>query len=348
MSDKYSKLKVAAVQAAPVFLDREASTTKACNLIREAGKNGAKIIVFPEGFIPSHPVWYHFHPGTGAIATGLSVELFKNSVEIPSPEIEALCKAAKDADAYAIIGICEKLPGKTGTMYNTQVYIAPDGRYLGKHQKTMPTVGERLVHSVGNGDTFGTLETEYGPISALMCSENSNPLAVFALTAEGTRIHAMAWPNHWGKMSKPMRKYVEIASKNFAQVSKAYVISACSTVNEEMIDRMQLAEDEKELLRNPEVSGGSMIISPDAEIIAGPMSNEEAILYADIDLEQCVVHKLHHDFSGNYNRPDIFSLHVNKANLQLYYKRENKEANPGDSLTDTSTLKKQNDKTEEL
>lgn len=333
MSDEFSKLKVAAVQAAPVFLDREASTEKACNLIREAGKNGAKIIVFPEGFIPSHPVWYHFHPGTGAIATGLSVELFKNSVEIPSPEIEALCKAAKDADAYVIMGICEKLPGTTGTMYNTQVYIGPDGKYMGKHQKIMPTVGERFVHKGGNGDTFGTFETEYGPISALMCSENSNPLAVFALTAEGTRIHGAAWPNHWGKMIKSMGKYVEIASKNFAQVSKAYVISACSTVNEEMIDRMQLADNEKELLRNPEVSGGSMIVSPDAEIIAGPMSNEEGILYADIDLEQCVVHKLHHDFSGNYNRPDIFNLFINKDNPQLYYKRGCKETSTAEALS---------------
>lgn len=333
MPDKFSKLKVAAVQAAPVFLDREASTEKACDLIREAGKNGARIVVFPEGFIPSHPVWYHYHPGTGAIATSLSVELFKNSVEIPSLEIEALCKAAKDADTYVIMGICEKLPGTTGTMYNTQVYISPEGRYMGKHQKIMPTVGERFVHKGGNGDTFGTFETEYGPISALMCSENSNPLAVFALTAEGTRIHGAAWPNHWGKMSKPMRKYVEIASKNFAQVSKAYVISACSTVNEEMMDRMQLTEDEKELLRNPEVSGGSMIISPDAEIIAGPMSNEEGILYADIDLEQCVVHKLHHDFSGNYNRPDIFNLFINKNNPQLYYKRGSKEISATEAMS---------------
>jgi aliphatic nitrilase len=153
-----------------------------------------------------------------------------------------------------------------------------------------------------------------------MCSENSNPLAVFALAAEGTRIHAMSWPNHWGKLSKPMRKYVEIASLNFAQVAKAYVISACSTVDDEMIEKMKLTEDEKELLKNPEITGGSMIVSPDTEIIAGPMKNEEGILYADIDLEECIVHKLHHDFSGHYNRPDIFSLYMNKANPQLYYK----------------------------
>lgn len=330
MMDKYAKLKVAAVQATPVFLDKEASTKKACTLIKEAGKKGAKIIVFPEGFIPSHPVWYHFHPGTGAIATSLSVELFKNSVEIPGPEVEALCKAAKNSDAYVVMGICEKLPNTTGTMYNTQLYIGPDGTYIGKHQKIMPTVGERLVHKGGNGDTFGAINTEYGPISALMCSENSNPLAVFALTAEGTRIHAAAWPNHWGKESKPMKKYVEIASKNFAQVSKAYVISACATVNDEMIERMLLSDDEEKMLRNPDITGGSMIISPDAEIIAGPMGNEEGILYADIDLEQCIIHKLHHDFSGNYNRADIFSLYISKDNPKLYNKNEDKILNHAD------------------
>lgn len=326
MVTEYPKIKVAAVQATLPFLDKKASIEKACKKIVEAGKNGAKIIVFPEGFIPSHPIWYHFHPGTGAIATKLSAELFRNSVEIPSEELKKVCSAAKEAKAYVIIGVCEKLPNTTGTMYNTQIYLGPNGDYLGKHQKIMPTVGERFVHMGGNGSTFGTISTEYGLISAGMCSENSNPLVVMALTSEGTKIHAMAWPSHWGKMSKPMRKYVEIASLNFAQVSKAYVISACSVIDEDTIEKMQVTKEEKEFLNKPEISGGSMIVSPEAEIIAGPMNNEEGILYADIDLEQCIIHKLHHDFSGNYNRPDIFSLYINKTNPKLYYKNLVKES----------------------
>ena len=100
MGDEYPIVKVAAVQAASVFLDREGSTEKACRLIREAGRNGARVIGFPEGFIPAHPVWYHHHAATGAIANELAVELFKNSVEIPGAEIDALCRAARDADAY--------------------------------------------------------------------------------------------------------------------------------------------------------------------------------------------------------------------------------------------------------
>src|SRR2546430_9234529 len=110
MGDVYGVVKVAAVQAASLFLDREGSTAKACRLIREAGANGARVIGFPEGFIPAHPVWYHHHAATGAIANKLAADLFKNSVEIPGPEIDSLCAAARAAHAYVVMGVCEKLP----------------------------------------------------------------------------------------------------------------------------------------------------------------------------------------------------------------------------------------------
>lgn len=312
MGDIYPTVKVAAVQASPVFLNKGATTEKACKLIREAGSNGARFIVFPEGFIPTHPVWYHFHAGTDIIALQLSTELFKNSVDIPGPEVTALCEAARDANAYVVMGVCEKRKNTTGTMYNTQIYIGPDGGYLGKHQKLVPTVGERFVHTGGFGDTLGTFDTEFGPASALMCSENSNPLAIFALVSEGTRIHAAAWPNHWSKLQTSMQYYVSIATLNFAQMAKAYVISSCATVDEDMIKKMQLPAEVEELLRKPEISGGSMIAAPNGKIIAGPMGNDEGILYAEIDLELCVRHKLEHDFSGHYNRSDIFQLHINR------------------------------------
>jgi predicted amidohydrolase len=102
------------------------------------------VIAFPEGFIPAHPVWYHNHAASGAIANQLAVELFKNSVEIPGPETAALWEAARDANAYVVIGVCEKMPGTIGTMFNRQLYIGPDGILIRKHQKIMPTVGERL------------------------------------------------------------------------------------------------------------------------------------------------------------------------------------------------------------
>src|SRR5687767_7582738 len=137
MGDSYGTVTVAAVQAASVFLDRERSTEKACGLIREAGKNGARVIGFPEGFIPAHPVWYHHHAASGAIANRLATELFKNSVEIPGRETDALCAAARDANAYVVIGVCEKIPNTIGTMFNSQLYIGPDGMLIRKHQKIM-------------------------------------------------------------------------------------------------------------------------------------------------------------------------------------------------------------------
>jgi aliphatic nitrilase len=318
MGDSYGTVKVAAVQAASVFLDREGSTEKACRLIREAGKNGARIIGFPEGFIPAHPVWYHHHAATGAIANRLAVELFKNSVVIPGPETDALGQAAREANAYVVMGVCEKMPNSTGTMFNTQIYFGPDGSIIRKHQKIMPTVGERLVHMGGYGDTFGAFSSEFGPMSGLICGENSNPLAVFALIAEGTRVHVMSWPNHFPTSGDPLRNRVAIDSQAFAQMSKAFVISACGTVDDHMIEMLKPSPEAEKFLRDPNCCGGTLIVDPLSRIIAGPMGPEEGILYADCNLDLGIQMKLRHDFAGHYNRPDIFQLHINRAAPQLY------------------------------
>jgi nitrilase len=329
VGDTFPTVRAATVQAASVFLDREGSTEKACALIREAGRNGARLIAFPEGFIPAHPVWFHFHSATGQIATKLSVELFKNSVEIPGNEIDALAAAARDANAYVVVGVCERLPGTFGTLFNTQVFLGPDGAWLGKHQKLMPTVGERLVHMGGYGDTFGTIPTDFGPMSGLICGENSNPLAVFALTAEATRVHVMSWPNHFPTISDPMRSRVQIDSQAFAQMSKAYVVSSCGTVDDAMIEALELSPSDEEFIRNPELTGGSLIVAPDSRVLAGPLGAEEGIAYADLDLEVGIKMKLRHDFAGHYNRPDVFQVRVNTRRPALYGRVGEAEQRPG-------------------
>lgn len=318
MGDEYPRVRVAAVQAASCFLDREACVDKACRLIREAGRNGARVIGFPEGFIPAHPIWFHHHPATSAIANKLSVELFKNAVEVPGPEVDALAQAALAANAYVVIGVCEKMPRTIGTMFNTQLYLGPDGRLIGKHQKIMPTVGERLVHTGGHGYTLVAFDSEFGPMSALICGENSNPLAVFALTAEGTRIHVMSWPNHFPTSGDPMRNRVAVDSQAFAQMSKAFVVSACGTVDEAAIRKLALSPEGERFVRDPDSCGGSCIVAPNSRIIAGPMGAEEGILYAECDLELGILTKLRHDFAGHYNRPDIFQLYVNRAAPRIY------------------------------
>jgi aliphatic nitrilase len=330
VGDEYGVVRVAAVQAAPVFLDREGSTEKACRLIAEAGKSGARVIGFPEGFIPAHPLWYHHHAATSTVSNKLSVALFKNSVEIPGPETDALGAAARGANAYVVIGVCEKLLNTTGTMFNSQLYFSPDGVLIRKHQKIMPTVGERLVHMGGYGDTFGAFPSQFGPLSGLICGENTNPLAIFALIAEGTRIHVMSWPNHFPMSGDYLRHRVAVASQAFAEISKAFVVSACGAVDERMIKMLQPTAEGEKFLREPKNSGGSMIVDPMSRIIAGPMSGDEGILYADCNIDLSIQQKLRHDFAGHYNRPDIFQLHINRAAPALYHVHNDRAAIAGE------------------
>jgi nitrilase len=320
MGDVEPVVKGAAIQASPVFLDREATVEKAIALIEEAGSQGAQIVAFPEGFIPAHPIWFHFHSGTDRHATRLSVELFKNSVEVPGREIAALAEAAARAGTYVVMGLCEKLPGTFGTMYNTQVFISPTEGYLGKHQKLVPTVGERLVHRAGGPETFGVFPSPFGPVSGLMCGENSNPLAIFALTAEATRIHVMAWPNHFPKPALPMPDISLTAARAFAQMSKAWVLSASAVVDDRIREMVPRDDADLEFLARDDIGGGSCIVAPDTRVVAGPtVGNEELILYADMDLEVGVRMKLRHDLAGHYNRPDVFRLLINRTAAPLVH-----------------------------
>lgn len=318
MGDVYPVVRVAAVQAASVYLDREASTAKACALIREAGREGAKLVVFPEGFIPAHPLWYHHQVATGPKSMQMAAELFLNSVEIPSRETDALGQAAADAGAIVVMGLCEKPVGMMGTMYNSQLFIGSDGEIIAKHRKFMPTVGERLVHAGGFGDTFGAFPTEFGPMSALVCGENSNPLAICALAAEGTRIHAMSWPAYLGPQSVPLKDIVAMKSRAFAGMAGCFVVSACAALDETTLQALDLTGEEEARLRDPGFAGGSVIIDPRGRVLAGPLTGQEGILYADCDLTEMVKMKLTQDFVGHYNRPDIFQLYVNKDGPELY------------------------------
>lgn len=318
MADTYPIVRVAAVQASSVFLDRDATTEKACRLIREAGAAGARFIVFPEGFIPAHPLWYHHHVATSPKAMQMAGDLFRNSVEVPSSTTEALARAAKDANATVVMGVCEKRHDTMGTMYNTQVFFGPDGTLLGKHQKIMPTVGERIVHTGGCGDTFGAVRTDFGPMSALICGENTNPLAIFALAAENTRIHAMSWPPYIGPQAVPLRNVVEIKSKAFAMMAGAFVVSACGALDDQTLTVLELNAEHAERLRNPLFAGGSMIVAPNGNVISEAQGSEECIIYGDCDLSLIIHIKMQQDLVGHYNRSDIFQLHLNRTAPQIY------------------------------
>jgi aliphatic nitrilase len=330
MSDKLAKLRLAAVQAAPIYMNKAATVEKACRLIREAGEKGADYVGFPENFIPGHPVWFYYHPATSKKSMDLAVELFNNSVEIPSPEVDAICQAAADARTFVVMGLTERKANTTGTLYNTQLFIDRRGQIVGKHQKLVPTIGERIVHTGGCGDTQGVVMSEYGPVSGLCCGENSNPMAVSLLAAQYTRIHVANWPNHFIPGYLTMGDNALLASRNVAYMCKCYVISACGTNSPEMIELLAANEEDKKFMKEPIQSGGSAIIDPIGRIIAGPLAgNEEGILCADVDLEATIRARVVHDFGGHYNRADVFRLQVNDRPNSLFVKTGDQERGHG-------------------
>ena len=308
MGDSYRTIRVAAVQAAPVFLDRERTVAKACGLIREAGASGAHLIGFPEGYIPTHPLWYHFHVATSVKAMQFSRELFCNSVEIPGPATEELCRAAREARIYVVMGLCEKTPGRMGTLYNTLLFIDDHGNILGRHRKLHPTLGERLVHAPGDSAGLRAFPTEFGAVSGLMCGENSNALSIFSLDAQGTTVHVASWPAHF-PLTTNMAEIIELASKSLAYQTKAFVVNSVGAIDDRMRELLPVTDEDRAFLSRQQ--GAASVVSPRGKIVAGPMAPGEGILYADVNISDIIIPKITQDFSGHYNRFDVFSVNVN-------------------------------------
>lgn len=301
MGDVYPKFKVAAVQAAPVFLDREKTVEKACRLIREAGKEGARVIGFPEAYIPGFPHWFDYRIARECMV--LIKELFKNAVEIPSPATDALCEAARQAQATVVMGVNERDPGTMGTLYNTQLFIGPDGSILGKHRKLVPTWTERLVHTGGDASTLKVFQTDVGPVSGLICGENTNSFYRMALLLQGERIHVASWPAFPNRNN---HSPIEIRTRYYAFEGKCFVISAAGVFSEGMMDILCPTSEQKAKV----VGSGafSSIIGPTGEYLAGPDTGGEKILYAEVDPEVTIFEKIGQDVTGHYNRFDLFTL----------------------------------------
>jgi nitrilase len=310
VGDVFPSIRLAAVQAAAVLLDRDATVEKACRLIEEAGSNGADVVGFPEGFIPAHPVWFHFHPATSPAAMAFSRELFANAVVVGSRATDALCDAARTANAHVVMGICEKAPGSMGTMFNSLLVIGRRGEILGVRRKIVPTVGERIVHSAGAGDSVRVFDTEFGAISGLMCGENSNPLLTYSMQALGAKVHVASWPSFFNRAAD-MWTIADIASRAIAYQNSAFVISAVGAIDDAMRQRLPATDDDREHLAQASAKGGSTIYAPGGQVLAGPLPGGEGIIYADADLERIVPRKIVHDYAGDYNRFDIFQLVVN-------------------------------------
>lgn len=308
MGEAYPRVRLAAVQAAPVFLDREATVEKACRLILEAGAERADFVVFPEAFIPAFPYWYYFYPAGHPVCLHCNRELFKNAVEIPGPAVAQLCAAARRAGCYVVMGLNERRPQHLGTLYNTQVFIDRQGRVVGKHQKLTPTFIERLVHANGDGSTLRVFPSPFGPVGGLICGENGNPLFRFVLAAQGERVHAANWPAYVYR-AQLTREDMLLRSRYAAWEGRVFVVAAASVFTAEMEEAMALPSALRQELMGR--GGGSAIFGPRGEVLAGPAGEEETIIYADVELESIIDAKFRQDFTGHYNRFDVVAVVLN-------------------------------------
>lgn len=298
--------KVAAVQATPVFLDREATIDKACELIAAAGGEGARLIVFPEAFIPSYPDWVWMIPsGEEGVLNELYAELLTNSVTIPSDATDRLCRAAKLANAYVVMGMNERNVEASGaSLYNTLLYIDAQGEILGKHRKLVPTGGERLVWAQGDGSTLQVYDTPLGKLGGLICWENYMPLARYTMYAWGTQIYVAAT---WDR-GQPWLSTL----RHIAKEGRVYVIGCCIAMRKDDIPDRYSAMKQKFYAEADEWIniGDSAIVNPEGEFIAGPVRKQEEILYAEIDPRMMQGPKWMLDVAGHYARPDVFQLTV--------------------------------------
>jgi nitrilase len=306
-------MKVAAAQSTPSFLNREKTVKKACDLILEAGKNGAKLIVFPEVFIPGYPDWVWVVPNSQAKQLNeLYVELIQNAVSIPDESTRKLCQAAKKAKIYVAIGLHEKnTESSNASLFNSLLYIDDQGEILGTHRKLVPTGGEKMIWAQGDGNTLHTFDTSMGKIGGLICWENYMPLARQTMYASGVEI--LVVPT-WDKNENWL-----LSLRHIAREGGVFVINCCMAIRmSDIPDRY----DFKNLYptgRDWINTGNSCIINPRGEYIAGPVEKKEEILYGDIDLADILASKRMFDVAGHYARPDVFKFAVDrKSNLNIY------------------------------
>ena len=304
--------KVAAVQATPVFLDREATIDKACDLIAAAGGEGARLVVFPEAFIPAYPDWvWAIPPGEEGVLNELYAELLCNSVTIPSDATDRLCRAARLANACVVMGMSERNVEASGaSLYNTLLYINAKGEILGKHRKLVPTGGERLVWAQGDGSTLQVYDTPLGKLGGLICWENYMPLARYTMYAWGTQIYVAAT---WDR-GQPWLSTL----RHIAKEGRVYVIGCCIAMRKDDIpDRYAMKQKFYAEADEWINIGDSAIVNPEGQFIAGPVRKQEDILYAEVDPRMVQGPKWMLDVAGHYARPDLFQLTVHTDVRQM-------------------------------
>lgn len=310
MTEPYT---VAVAQVAPVFLDLPASLRRAEEAIAEAASAGARLVAFAETWLPGYPSWADVGiPWEGANAKAAFARLHRNAVEVPGPATEALCRAARRHRVHVVMGINERdARFSRGTLYNALLYVSDAGEVLGVHRKLVPTHSERVIWGPGDGSTLHVFDTPLGRLGGLICWEHWMPLARFAMHAKGEQVHVAAWPD--------LPEIHHVASRSYAFEGRCYVLCAgmylpLDAVPEEVEVREELARVAAE---NPDPSlvlwGGSGVLGPDGEWLAGPVAGREEILLAELDLDRIAAEQQALDTAGHYHRPDVFRVTVDET-----------------------------------
>jgi nitrilase len=308
MTERPSHLTVAVVQAAPVLFDREATVAKVRRLTGEAAARGARLILFPEAFIPAYPRGLSF----GTVVGGRTMEGRKTweaywaaAVDVPGPATEALGEAAREANAYLAVGVIERDTAfSRATLYCTLLYFGPDGRLLGLHRKLKPTAAERLIWGEGDGSTLTVIPTEFGVLGGLICWENYMPLARMAMYGKGVEIYLAP--------TADARDSWQATLTHIACEGRCFVLGCNQYVTRAMYPADLPGVGD--LATQPEIlcRGGSAIVSPLGQLLSGPLYDQEGILSAELDLAEIPRSRFDFDVVGHYARPDVFRLIVNE------------------------------------
>lgn len=298
-------VRIAAVQAAPVWLDRQATIETVVALAEQAAAEGAGLVAFPEALVPGYPDWVWRTRPWDHHATELYARLLDQAVVVGSAATDTLADAARRLGIWLSVGVDELDTGST-TIYNTLLHFSPDGSLAGRHRKLVATGGERLVWGMGDGSTLAAIETPFGRLGGLICWENYMPLARAALYAQGVDIHlAPTWDN----------SDVWVATmRHIAKEGRIYVVGVtsclrCADLPADIPGRQDLYADPDEWLSK----GNTVIVGPDGDVLAGPLIGEPGIIYADADATRARTSRHQFDPVGHYGRGDILKLTVNTA-----------------------------------
>jgi nitrilase len=312
MSNNEKSVRVAVVQDSSAIMDKESCIKKVNDLTQEAAKNGAKIVLFPEAFIPAYPRGLSFGTKVGSRSEDGKKDFaryYKNSIETPGQDVKALGKIAKGNDIYLLISVVERdAEFSGGTLYCTVLYFGPNGKLLGKHRKLKPTGSERLIWGEGDGSTLTAFKTPYGKIGGLICWENYMPLARTAMYSKGVDIYVAP--------TADARERWQATIRHIAMEGRCFVLSCNQYVTKDMYPKDLACYND--LKDSPEIMsrGGSAIIDPNGDYLAGPLFDEAGILFADLDLSLIPRSRYDFDVVGHSSRPDVFKLIVNENELK--------------------------------